>query len=53
MRCFKCGAKCITQYIHEYIKHEPVPISKVVAVQKNCTVCDWHSYPTKVPDPLN
>ena len=52
MKCFLCGAKCITEYIHKYIKQEPVPISKVVAVQKVCTICDWKSYPTKIPESI-
>ncbi|GAG74908.1 unnamed protein product [marine sediment metagenome] len=44
MKCFKCGARCITDYIpRDY------DTDVIIAVQKVCTVCDWKSYPTKIP----
>ena len=46
MKCFRCGAKCITEYIKGNLS------DKVIAVQKNCTVCDWKSYPVKIPEPI-
>lgn len=46
MKCFRCGARCITEYIKGNLS------DKVIAVQKNCTVCDWKSYPVKIPEPI-
>ena len=50
MKCFKCGSKCITEYIIEEQLHTCEP--KIIAVQKCCTVCDWKSYPTKIPESI-
>lgn len=48
MKCFECGARCITDYIYEGQYG-----SNIKAVQKVCTVCDWKSYPVKVPEPID
>jgi len=47
MKCFACGANCVTEYIY----HHRI-FSKIVAVQKNCTECEWHSHPTKIPESI-
>ena len=49
MKCFKCGALCVTDYIYEGQYG-----SKIVAVQKVCPMdnCDWKSYPTKLPEKI-
>jgi len=44
MKCFKCGSRCVTDYIYEGTYGD-----RVTAVRKVCTVCDWKSYPTKIP----
>ena len=51
MKCFKCGARCITEYIIKEQLHTCDP--KIVAVQKVCTVCDWKSYPVKIPESIS
>ena len=48
MKCFKCGALCITNYMRRYEDNT----SQIIAVRKECTICDWKSYPTKVPESL-
>jgi hypothetical protein len=54
MRCFVCGAKCLTVYITQSrMIISPNADDKIIAVRKDCTECEWHSYPTKVPEPLN
>jgi len=45
MKCFECGAKCITKYIRQ-------GDGRIDAVSKECTVCDWESYPVKIPESL-
>ncbi len=52
MKCFKCGANCVTKYKSENRVIHNVVTSKIVEVNKACTVCDWESYPTKVPEPI-
>jgi len=51
MKCFKCESKCITEYIHKQVGKQ----NKIVAVQKVCTnlLCEWKSYPTKIPESIN
>lgn len=53
MKCFKCGALCITVYLDA----DNMPLEsrdgKIVAVAKLCTECNWQSYPTKLPEKLN
>lgn len=46
MKCFVCGSKCITRYW----KNQE---GKIVEITKDCTVCDWYSYPVKVPEKIN
>lgn len=48
MKCFVCGAKCVTNY---YICPKE---KKITQVNKMCTVdgCDWESHPTKIPESL-
>jgi len=43
MNCFKCGSKTETEYIYAW------GTLKIVAVQKQCVNCDWHSFPTQIP----
>jgi len=52
MKCFKCGALCVTRY-HYGPSHGELN-SKVKAVSKVCPMddCDWESYPTKVPEKI-
>jgi len=52
MKCFKCGALCHTNYIHDYVKGKSG--MQIVAVNKVCPVdgCGWTSYPTKLPEPI-
>ncbi len=50
MKCFECGEKCITDYIIEEQLYSCEP--KIIAVRKVCTVCDWKSYPTKIPESI-
>ena len=45
MKCFECGSKCITKYIRQ-------GDGRIDAVSKECTVCDWESYPTKIPETI-
>ena len=47
MKCFKCGSRCIT----DYIKRD-YDTDVIIAVQKACTVCDWRSHPTKIPETI-
>jgi len=47
MKCFECGSRCITDYIKQ-----DYDTDKIIAVQKCCTVCDWKSYPIKIPPTL-
>lgn len=50
MKCFECGAKCITKYI--FGNKDKDGYESIVAVRKDCPVCDWHSYPTKIPEAI-
>lgn len=49
MKCFKCGSKCITDYIYEGQYGDTI-----IAVRKVCTVddCGWKSHPTKIPESI-
>lgn len=49
MKCFECGATCITVYHYGPSHGEPNP--KVSAVSKACPIdgCGWESYPIKIP----
>ena len=49
MKCFKCGALCITKYHH---RNKDV-CDKIIAVNKVCKECGWESYPTMLPEKLN
>jgi hypothetical protein len=53
MNCFKCGSKCLTSYglIDGRFVVEAMPGDNITAVRKDCMNCEWHSYPTKVPEP--
>lgn len=48
MKCFNCGAICVTNY---YICPEQ---KKITHVNKTCIVdgCGWESYPTKLPEKI-
>jgi hypothetical protein len=49
MKCFVCGAKCVTLY---YCNNRAWNYGeKITHVGKACPVegCGWASYPTKVP----
>ena len=46
MKCFECGSKCVTDYI------TPYDSNKIIAVTKVCPVCNWRSYPTKIPESI-
>ena len=54
MKCFECGAKCLTVYLNTNgrLIISPHPDEKVTAVRKDCMNCEWVSYPTKVPSPI-
>jgi hypothetical protein len=54
MKCYKCGSKCITVYLNANgrLIVSPSTNERIVAVRKDCIDCEWHSYPTKVPDKL-
>ena len=47
MKCFKCGNNCITDYIYDGQYG-----SNIVAVRKVCTICDWKSFPTRLPEKI-
>ncbi len=47
MKCFKCGSKCITDYIKQDYDSD-----KIIAIQKACTVCDWRSHPVVIPESI-
>jgi len=49
MKCFECGSDCITEYIRDKQRFGYNP---VVAVRKACVLCDWKSYPTRLPDKI-
>ena len=51
MKCFECGSKCVTAYWSNDVLLI-TDISKVTHVSKNCTVCDWHSFKTKLPEKI-
>jgi hypothetical protein len=46
MKCFECGAKCLTNYWR-------TPAGKIYQITKQCPVCNWESYPTKVPEKIS
>ena len=50
MKCFECGSKCITKYI--FGNKDKNGYESIVAVRKDCIDCDWHSYPTKIPETI-
>ena len=50
MKCFECGSKCITKYI--FGNKDKNGYQSIVAVRKDCIDCDWHSYPTKIPETI-
>ena len=53
MNCFECGSKCLTVYITENrMIINPSSNDKIIAVRKDCTNCEWHSYPTKLPEKI-
>lgn len=49
MKCFECGSRCVTEYIKD---KERFGFTPIVAVRKVCTLCDWKSYPTKIPESI-
>lgn len=55
MKCFKCGGKCITQYWNGhslFLGATPTGNIQITHVNKACTLCDWQSFKTKIPDAL-
>lgn len=53
MKCFECGNKCLTVYITENrMIINPSNNDKIIAVRKDCTNCEWHSYPVKLPEKI-
>ena len=50
MKCFECGALCVTKYHYGPSHGEVNP--PVKAVNKVCNICGWESYPTKVPEKI-
>lgn len=50
MKCFVCGAKCTTKY--HFGNKDSDGYEKIIAVSKACNECDWHSYPTKLPESI-
>ena len=52
MKCFECGGKCITAYLNADLQPIYFQDEVIKAVRKNCIDCDWHSYPTKIPEPI-
>ena len=58
MNCFKCGSKCLTTYCVDTTNNNnwiisPNALDKITAVRKDCMNCEWHSYPTKVPEKIS
>jgi len=53
MKCFKCGALCVTVYYCGGFYWQPG--DKITAVGKACPIheCGWESYPTKLPEKIN
>jgi hypothetical protein len=51
MKCFECNSSCITVYLvaRDQWVIAPENNDKIIAVRKDCTACDWHSYPTQIP----
>jgi len=52
MKCFVCGAKCITVYYSG--ARMWTPGDKITHVSKACPKedCIWESYPTKIPESI-
>jgi len=53
MKCYECGALCVTVYYCGGFYWQPG--DKITAVGKACPIheCGWESYPTKVPEKIN
>lgn len=51
MKCFECNSPCITVYLIESNRWVLTPNTKdkIIAVRKDCTNCEWNSYPTQIP----
>jgi len=50
MNCFKCGSKCLTNYlVHLIWTATPDREDKVSHVRKQCMNCEWSSFPTQMP----
>jgi len=54
MKCFECGSKCLTVYLNANgrLIVSPSHNEKIIAVRKDCMNCNWHSYPTKIPESI-
>ena len=54
MKCFECGSKCLTVYLNAggRLIVSPSLNEQIIAVRKDCMNCDWHSYPTKIPETI-
>ena len=53
MKCFVCGAKCVTLY---YCNNRMWTYGdKITHVGKACPIegCGWASYPTKIQEPIS
>ncbi|MHA2023438.1 MAG: hypothetical protein ACTSWQ_07230 [Candidatus Thorarchaeota archaeon] len=55
MRCFECNQKCVTIYWHNDRVLGGIDFragTRITHVNSACTVCNWSSYKTKLPEKL-
>lgn len=56
MRCYKCNQKCVTIYWHNDRVLGGIDFragTKITHVNSACTVCEWNSHKTQIPEKID